>query len=299
MTVNSMKISVIGARGQLGHEIMMLSRSSGHTFMFADLIGGADGIETLDIADPEQVRAFISDDTDVIINCAAYNEVDKAEDDDALAVAINVNAVAQLADAAKKANALLIHFSTDYVFDGNANIPYTEKDTPSPLSAYGRSKRAGEVAIEESGCRYMIFRTSWLYSLTGRNFFKTMAQKCAENPSIKVVCDQVGTPTNAYDLASLVMHIIENDHLDKTGLYHYSNDGVASWYDFAKEINDMLGYTCDVQPCRTDEFPRKAARPSYSVLDKTRVKTTFGMHVPHWRESLSLLVHDYQFSVEK
>lgn len=294
-----MKISVIGAKGQLGHEIMTLSRTSEHTFVFADLLGGEDGIECLDITDPEQLHKFISDDTDVIINCAAYNEVDKAEDDETHAVAINVKAVARLAAAARNADALLVHFSTDYVFDGKANVPYTEEYEPAPLSAYGRSKRAGEIAVEESGCRYMIFRTSWLYSLTGRNFFRTMAQKCAECPSVKVVCDQVGTPTNAYDLASLVMHVIENDLLDRIGIYHYSNDGVASWYDFAKEINDMLGYTCDIQPCRTDEFPRKAVRPNYSVMDKSKVKNTFNIHVPHWRESLSLLVRDYTLSLEK
>ena len=288
-----MKILLIGAKGQLGHEIMKLSCASEHTLLCADLTGDAEGIETLDITDPDQVHAFISDDTDVIINCAAYNEVDKAEDDDAPAMKLNAQAVALLAETAKKAGALLIHFSTDYVFDGSGNVPYTEGDMPSPLNAYGRSKLAGEEAVMNSGCRYMIFRTSWLYSLTGRNFFKTMARKCAESPSIKVVCDQVGTPTNAYDLAGLVMHIIDNGLLDKTGLYHYSNEGVASWYDFAKEINDALGYTCNVQPCRTNEFPRRASRPSYSVMDKSKVKATFGIHVPHWRESLHLLVQDY------
>ena len=291
-----MKISVIGAKGQLGHEIMTLSRSSEHKFVFADLIGGEEGVDALDITDPHQLQQFISGDTDVIINCAAYNEVEKAEDDDASAMMLNAQAVAYLADAAKRAGALLIHFSTDYVFDGAANVPYSEEDTPFPLSAYGRSKLAGEKAVMESGCRYMIFRTSWLYSLTGRNFFKTMAQKCAECPTVRVVCDQVGTPTNASDLAGFVMYIIENEMLDKIGLYHYSNDGVASWYDFAKEINDLLGYTCDVQPCRSVEFPGKAVRPSYSVMDKMKVKETFGVYVPHWRESLQMLVNDYLHS---
>ena len=288
-----MKVLVIGAKGQLGHEIMLQSLCSEHTFVFADLSGDGDEVKVLDIADPQQVNQLISDDIDVIVNCAAYNEVDKAEDDYAPAMKINVDAVATLADAAKKSNALLIHFSTDYVFDGTVNVPYTEEDAPSPLSAYGRSKLEGEKAIVSSGCRYMIFRTAWLYSLTGRNFFKTVASKCAELPSIKVVCDQVGSPTNAFDLAGLIMHIIDNDLLDKTGLYHYSNDGVASWYDFAKEINALLGYTCDVQPCRTDEFPRAAKRPNYSVLDKKKVKEAFGLYVPHWRESLALLVQDY------
>ena len=288
-----MKILVIGAKGQLGHEIVKLSSSVEHEFIFTDLLGDGEGIEALDITDPQQVQQAVSDDIDVIINCAAYNEVDKAEEDDAPAKKLNTEAVANLAAAAKKAGALLIHFSTDYVFDGRANVPYTEEDTPSPLSVYGRSKLAGEEAVAASGCRYMIFRTSWLYSLTGRNFFKTMANKCAASASIKVVIDQAGTPTYAYDLAYLVLHIIETGQLDKTGIYHYSNEGVASWYDFAKEINDMLGYTCDVQPCRTSEFQRKAARPNYSVMDKKKVKDAFGVQIPHWRESLAFLVEDY------
>ena len=288
-----MKILVIGAKGQLGHEIMKLSSSIEHEFIFTDLQGDGEVVKALDITDLQQVQMAVSDDTDVIINCAAYNEVDKAEDDETPAQKINAEAVANLAAAAKNTDALLIHFSTDYIYDGKANVPYTEEDTAAPLSAYGRSKLAGEEAVINSGCRYMIFRTSWLYSFTGRNFFKTMANKCAASPSIKVVIDQVGTPTNAYDLAYLTMHIIETNQLDKTGIYHYSNEGVASWYDFAKEINDMLGYTCDVQPCRTSEFPRKAARPSYSVMDKKKVKDTFGVQIPHWRESLAYLVEDY------
>ena len=289
-----MKILVIGAKGQLGHELKCLSCSSEHEFRFADLVGDDFGIESLDITDPAQVYNSISADTDVVINCAAYNEVDKAEDDDLPARKVNVEAVGLLAEAALKADALLIHFSTDYVFDGKSNVPYTEEDQASPLSEYGRSKLAGEQAVIRSGCRYMIFRTSWLYSCTGRNFFKTIAQKCAECPSLMVVNDQAGTPTYAYDLASLVMYIIDNDLLDKTGLYHYSNDGVATWYDFAKEINDSLGYTCRVMPCRTSEFPRKAVRPSYSVLDKKKVKETFGIEVPHWRESLKMMVLYYE-----
>ena len=281
-----MKIIVIGATGQLGHELMCLSQSSEHDFEIAPI----------DITDRSEVMQFVTDDTDVIINCAAYNEVDKAEDDDLPARKVNVEAVGYLAEAALKADALLIHFSTDYVFDGKSNVPYTEEDETEPLSAYGISKRDGENAVIQSGCRYMIFRTSWLYSNTGRNFFKTIAQKCAECPSLKVVNDQVGTPTYAYDLAWTVMHIIDNDMLDKTGLYHYSNEGVASWYDFAKAINDLLGYTCDVRPCRTDEYPRKAKRPCYSVLDKKKIKETFGIVIPHWRESLMSMVQYYMNS---
>lgn len=288
-----MKIVVIGAKGQLGHEIMKLSAGSEHVFVAADVCGDGAEMLRLDMTDSAQVDALISDDVDVIINCAAYNEVDKAEEDDAMAVKVNVYAVGLLAEAARKADALLIHFSSDYVFDGRANVPYTEECAAAPLNAYGRSKLAGEKAVEDSGCRHMIFRTSWLYSLTGRNFFRTMASKCAESPVLKVVFDQTGTPTNASDLAFLVMQIIDNDMLDRTGLYHYSNEGSATWYDFAKEINDALGYTCRVQPCRSYEFPRAADRPAYSVLDKKKVKDTFGVEIPHWRESLRMLINEY------
>ena len=280
--------------GQLGNEIMQLSSASEHTFIFADVRGDGQKVLSLDFTDRKQVSEIVSDGVDVVINCAAYNDVDRAEDDPKPALDLNVSAVALLAEEAAKVGATLIHFSTDYVFDGKANTPYTEEDVPSPLSAYGKSKLLGEKAVQESGCRYMIFRTSWLYSLTGRNFFKTIAQKCAESSSIKVVVDQMGTPTYAYDLAHLVLYIIEHNMLDHIGIYHYSNEGTATWYDFAKEINDMLGYTCNVEPCRTDEFPRKAERPTYSVMDKSKVKTTFGVEIPHWRESLALLVMDYE-----
>ena len=288
-----MKILVIGANGQLGHEIKKQSRLSDHEFIFTDIQG--EDLMPLDITDPEQVQKAVTDDIDVVINCAAYNDVEKAEEDEQTAMKVNAEAVGLLAAAAKKADALLIHFSTDYVFDGKANVPYTEEDTPNPLSAYGRSKLAGEKAVQESGCRHMIFRTSWLYSLTGKNFFKTMAEKCADSPQAKVVIDQTGTPTNAEDLAAFIMHIITENMLDKTGLYHYSNEGVASWYDFATAINEELGYTCNVEPCRTSEFPRKAARPAYSVLDKKKVKETFGFEVPHWRKSLKVFVLGYLF----
>ena len=288
-----MKVLVIGAKGQLGHEIMCLTKDSDHDFVYADLSGDGDQIVSLDITDSQQLDDMVAEDVDVIINCAAYNNVEKAEEDEQAAMKVNAYAVGLLAEAAKKADALLIHFSTDYVFDGKANTPYAEEDVPAPLSAYGRSKLAGEKAVMESGCRYMIFRTSWLYSLTGRNFFKTMAEKCADVPTLKVVIDQTGTPTYAYDLASLTMHIIDEDMLDRTGIYHYSDEGVASWYDFAKEINDSLGYTCRVEPCRTCEFPRPAARPAYSVMDKSKVKKTFAVEIPHWRESLHMLVREY------
>lgn len=291
-----MKILVVGAKGQLGREIRKQSHLSDHTFIFADIQGDGETVMRLDMTDPQQVLQFVADDTDVIINCAAYNDVEKAESDEQTAMKVNAYAVGLLADAAKNADALLIHFSTDYVFDGKANTPYTEDAVPNPLSAYGRSKLAGEKAVLESGCRYMIFRTSWLYSLSGRNFFKTIADKCAGSPTVNVVMDQTGTPTNAEDLAGFIMYVIENDMLDKTGLYHYSNDGVASWFDFAAAINQELGYTCSVKPCRTSEFPTKAVRPAYSVMDKRKVKETFGVEVPHWRGSLKIFVMGYLFS---
>lgn len=289
-----MKVLVIGAMGQLGHEIMQLSNESEHDYVFADVRGDGDKVLALDITDEKQVFEMVTEDIDVVINCAAYNEVDKAESDEQAAFELNEKAVLLLAKAAAKVDALLIHFSSDYVFDGQGNTPYTEEDCPRPASAYGRSKLAGEKAVQESGCRYMIFRTSWLYSLVGKNFFKTIATKCSSNSSIKVVFDQLGTPTHAYDLAFLVLHIIESGQMDKTGLYHYSNEGTATWFDFAKEINDMLGFTCNVVPCRTSEFPTKAVRPCYSVLDKKKVKETFGIEIPHWRESLAMLVEEYE-----
>lgn len=289
-----MKILLIGAKGQLGNEIRKAGAASDHDFVCADMKGDGTEIFRLDIADEAQVSSAVTADFDVVVNCAAYNEVDKAEEDEAAALKVNETAPGYLAAACRKADALLIHFSSDYVFDGRSNTPYTEECEADPQSVYGRSKLAGERAVVCSGCRYMIFRTSWLYSLTGRNFFLTMAGKCADTPSLKVVFDQTGTPTCASDLAFLVMHILDNDMLDRIGLYHYSNEGVATWYDFAKEINDCLGYTCRVQPCRTCDFPRPAHRPSYSVMDKRKVKDTFGIEIPHWRESLHILIREYE-----
>lgn len=289
-----MKILVAGAKGQLGNEIMKLAADSSHEFVYADINGDGAEILALDIADEAQVSSMITPDYDVVINCAAYNLVDKAEEDGSEAMRVNSAAPGYLAAACLKADSLLIHFSTDYVYDGKANVPYVEDASLAPQNVYGCTKLDGEKKIQLSGCRYMIFRTSWLYSLTGSNFFKTMAEKCADTPVVKVVFDQTGTPTWAGDLAFLVMHVIENGMLDRTGVYNYSNEGVATWYDFAKEINDSLGYTCRVEPCRTSEFPRAAARPCYSVMDKKKVKETFGIEIPHWKESLHLLIKEYE-----
>jgi len=292
-----MKIVVTGALGQLGQEIMKLAAGSEHEFVFTD-IRATDNVSLLDITDADAVDAFVGKDVDVIVNCAAYTDVNKAESDEESARQINAAAAGILASAAAKADALLIHVSTDYVFDGTSTVPYREDCLPAPTGAYGRTKLEGERLVQESGCRYMIFRTAWLYSLSGRNFFLTMVNKTAELPQMKVVFDQTGTPTYAGDLAYLISHIIENGFLDRTGIYHYTDEGVCSWYDFAKEINSLVGHTCNVMPCRTEDYPTPARRPHYSVLDKAKVRETFGIEIPHWRDSLVMAVNEYMNTEE-
>lgn len=292
-----MKIVVTGALGQLGQEIMKLAAGSEHEFVFTD-IRATDNVSLLDITDADAVDAFVGKDVDVIVNCAAYTDVNKAESDEESARQINAAAAGILASAAAKADALLIHVSTDYVFDGTSTVPYREDCLPAPTGAYGRTKLEGERLVQESGCRYMIFRTAWLYSLSGRNFFLTMVNKTAELPQMKVVFDQTGTPTYAGDLAYLISHIIENGFLDRTGIYHYTDEGVCSWYDFAKEINFLVGHTCNVMPCRTEDYPTPARRPHYSVLDKAKVRETFGIEIPHWRDSLVMAVNEYMNTEE-
>lgn len=292
-----MKIVVTGALGQLGQEIMKLAAGSEHEFVFTD-IRATDNVSLLDITDADAVDAFVGKDVDVLVNCAAYTDVNKAESDEESARQINAAAAGILASAAAKADALLIHVSTDYVFDGTSTVPYREDCLPAPTGAYGRTKIEGERLVQESGCRYMIFRTAWLYSLSGRNFFLTMVNKTAELPQMKVVFDQTGTPTYAGDLAYLISHIIENGLLDRTGIYHYTDEGVCSWYDFAKEINSLVGHTCNVMPCRTEDYPTPARRPHYSVLDKAKVRETFGIEIPHWRDSLVMAVNEYMNTEE-
>ena len=286
-----MRILVTGALGQLGREICRLAESSEHTYVFTDSRVQS-GVSKLDITDPEAVKAAVQG-IDVIVNCAAYTDVNRAETDPETARKVNAFAPAALAQAAKAAGAMLIHVSTDYVFDGTSNVPYTEDAAKNPLGVYGRTKLEGENAVAASGCRHLIFRTSWLYSNTGKNFFLTMADLTASKPEIKVVADQAGTPTYAYDLAYLITYIIEENLLDRTGVYNYSNEGVCSWFDFAAEICSMLGHTCRVVPCRTEDYPSPAARPHYSVMDKTKVKRDFGIEVPYWRRSLELAVQEY------
>ena len=283
-----MNILVTGANGQLGREIRNASEGSGHHFVFTDVSQAAD-VETvyLDITNIDAVRIICgSEDIDVIVNCAAYTDVEKAESDLTFADLLNHTAAANLAEVAAERKATLIHVSTDYVFDGESNVPYKETDPPSPLGAYGMTKFAGEKSIVNSGCKYLIFRTAWLYSPYGKNFVKTMARLTGSNPTVKVVFDQVGTPTCAADLAGLIVRIISEGMLDRTGIYHFTDEGVISWYDLAVAVNRLCGHGCAVRPCHTGEFPAKARRPKYSVLDKTLVKETFGVEIPYWLDSL-------------
>lgn len=277
-----MTILVTGGNGQLGSALRLASAESQHRYIFTD-------IEDLDITSSEAVEiCFENDNIDVVVNCAAYTAVDLAEDNEDVADAINNKAVAILADACKRHDATLIHISTDYIFAGDATTPYTEEDIPAPLNAYGRTKLAGEKAVTESGCRYIILRTAWLYSEFGRNFVKTMRNLTSSRPEIKVVADQYGSPTYAGDLAGAIAEIIEGGKLHKTGVYNYSNLGACSWFDFAVEIAKESGYnSCKISPCTTEEYPTKAQRPPYSVLEKSKFIENFEISIPEWRKSLA------------
>lgn len=284
-----MNILVTGSNGQLGTEIRNASAGSAHRFIFTDISQVPDA-ETvyLDITNIDAVRIICaSEDVDVIVNCAAYTDVEKAEGDIGFADLLNHTAAANLAAVACERKAVLIHISTDYVFDGEGNVPYRESDAPSPLGAYGITKYAGERSIMNSGCKYLIFRTAWLYSPYGRNFVKTMVRLTASNETVRVVFDQTGTPTYAADLARLIVKVISDGMLDRTGVYHFSDEGCISWYDLAVAVNRLCGHRCNVMPCHTGEFPTKVRRPKYSVLDKTLVKDTFGITIPYWYDSLA------------
>lgn len=285
-----MNILVTGANGQLGncirkavdnHASCILNHTS--NYLFTD-------VAELDITDSEAVAKMVKDnDVKVIINCAAYTNVDKAEEDVAFAEKLNAIAVDNLAQAIKANDGTLIHISTDYVFGGSqGNTPRTETEPVNPTGVYGMTKLHGEQAIEASGCKALIFRTAWLYSEYGKNFVKTMLNLTSTKPSLKVVFDQVGTPTYAQDLANAIFDIVDNRKYEGyEGIYHYSNEGVCSWFDFTKaiaEIAENIG--CDIQPCHSSEFPSPVVRPSYSVLDKTKIKTTFNIKVPYWTDSL-------------
>ena len=277
-----MNILVTGGNGQLGMSLRLASAESSNRYIFTD-------IEELDITSTEAVEAFVrGEEIDVVVNCAAYTAVDMAEEQEEVADRINHRAVAILAKACAQHNTMLIHISTDYIFSGNASPPYTEEDMPAPHSAYGRTKLAGERAIEASGCRNIILRTAWLYSEFGRNFVKTIRNLLSTRDCIKVVNDQIGTPTYAGDLAEAIVAIIDGGQLHKCGTYNYSNLGESSWYDFAVEIGKMSGYkVCIISPCTTAEYPTKAQRPRYSVLDKSKFIDTFGLVIPEWKASLA------------
>jgi len=278
-----MKVLVTGANGQLGMCLRRLLPSA-HT-VFTD-------IEELDITDLDAIRTMVAArEIEAIVNCAAYTNVDAAEDNPELAEKLNAGAVANLALAMKERDGLLVHISTDYVFGSEPyNTPCREDQQGTPTGVYGLTKLHGEQAILRSGVRHVILRTAWLYSEYGRNFVKTMLRLTAEKPSLQVVFDQVGTPTYAGDLAAAIVRILESAG-QAQGIFHYSNEGVCSWYDFAKMIAEYAGHTaCDIRPCHSDEFPSKVHRPAYSVLDKTKVKATFGLEIPYWTDSLKTCI---------
>lgn len=278
------QILITGANGQLGNELRTVSKNYyGYDFVFTDL-------ETLDISNQEQTGDFIiKNKPDWIINCAAYNLVDKAESEPEAALLINGTAVKNITEAIRGTECKFIHISTDYVYEGNANTPYSENTPASPLSVYGRSKLEGEKhALLHSGS--MIIRTSWLYSSFGNNFVKTILRHAKEKESLRVVVDQAGSPTYAADLATAIMNIvsgvIRNQFVLNSGIYNYSNEGVCSWFDFATEIIRLAGLSCKVNPVLTKDYQQAATRPVYSVMDKTRIKETYNLEIPYWRNSL-------------
>lgn len=291
-----MNILVTGANGQLGNEMRIVSQNSNDHYLFTD-VNEVEGLETtyLDITNLEAVKEMVSKhNVQIIVNCAAYTNVDAAESNEELAEKLNACAPENLAIAIKETNGLLIQISTDYVFGKEPyNTPCKETQQGTPTGVYGLTKLHGEQKIIASGCNHVIIRTAWLYSEFGKNFCKTMLNLTATKPCLKVVFDQVGTPTYALDLAQAIVRVMddyskqEGKQYNRTGVYHYSNEGVCSWYDFTKMIAAYSNQTsCNIQPCHSNEFPSPVTRPSYSVLDKTKIKETFGLTIPYWTESL-------------
>ena len=282
-----MNILVTGANGQLGNEIQKVSKHSQDHYIFTDV---CDGYEKLDITNLDAIRQMVAQlDVKCIINCAAWTNVDAAETAGDIVEQLNAKAPENLAMAMKEVEGLLVHISTDYVFGGDPyNTPCREDQKGSPTGVYGQTKLHGEQRILATGVKHIIIRTAWLYSEFGKNFVKTMLSLTATKPQLKVVFDQCGTPTNAGDLADVIYDIIENRKFDNNeGIYHFSNEGVCSWYDFTKVIAQMAGHTtCDIQPCHSAEFPSPVKRPAYSVLDKSKIKDTFGITIPYWTDSL-------------
>lgn len=298
-----MNILVTGANGQLGNEMRLISKKMTDHFIFTD-VTEVEGLETtlLDITNLEAVKEVVkTHKVDCIVNCAAYTNVDKAETDVDFCRTLNAKAPQNLAIAMKEVGGLLIHVSTDYVFGGDPyNIPCREDQQGTPTGVYGLTKLEGEENIKAAGCDYAIIRTAWLYSEFGKNFVKTMLNLTATKPQLKVVFDQAGTPTYAYDLAKAIEIVLKDyakeqpaSAYSKTGIYHFSNEGVCSWYDFTKTIAAMAGHTeCDIQPCHSNEFPSPVKRPAYSVLDKTKIKETFGIRIPYWTDSLKVCIEN-------
>ena len=288
-----MNIVVTGANGQLGNEMRIVSKGSKDSYIFTDVVE-QEGQETtiLDITNLDAVRNIVKEkDVKVIVNCAAWTNVDAAEAPEKyeLVELLNAKAPGNLAIAMKEVGGLLVHISTDYVFGGDPyNTPCKENQKGTPTGVYGLTKLHGEQNIQKTGVEHLIFRTAWLYSEFGKNFVKTMLNLTATRPQLKVVFDQVGTPTYAYDLAAAIFNIIENRKYEgNSGIYHYSNEGVCSWFDFTKIIAEYAGNKeCDILPCHSDEFPSPVKRPAFSVFDKTKVKETFGIKIPYWTDSL-------------
>ena len=284
-----MNILVTGATGQLGNEMRLVSQGRKDKYIFTD-------VAELDITNLEAIREMVAQEkVKVIINCAAYTNVDKAEEDETFCELLNAKAVENLAIVMKEVGGLLVHVSTDYVFGGDPyNTPCTEDKNGTPTGVYGKTKLQGEKNIQKVGCHHLIIRTAWLYSEFGKNFVKTMLNLTSTKPLLKVVFDQTGTPTYAYDLAAAIYDIVENHKYEgHDGIYHYSNEGVCSWFDFTKMIAEYAGNTiCDIQPCHSNEFPSPVKRPSYSVLDKTKIKETFGIKVPYWTNSLKVCINN-------
>ena len=280
-----MNILVTGANGQLGNEMQVLARENlQHTYFFTDVL-------ELDICDEQAVYAYVSEHKiDIIVNCAAYTAVDKAEDNVELCDKLNNIAPGYLARAAQANGAAMIQVSTDYVFDGTAHIPYTEEEPTCPASVYGSTKLAGEQNVMDHCEKAMVIRTAWLYSIYGNNFVKTMIRLGQERDSLGVIFDQIGTPTYANDLAQAIFAAINKGVV--RGIYHFSDEGVCSWYDFTIAIHRLAGIaSCKVKPLHTADYPAKAPRPHYSVLDKTKIKDTFGIEIPHWEESLKRCIN--------
>lgn len=283
-----MNILVTGGSGQLGKEVKIASVGlpESYTFFFTD-------VDDLDVCNKEAIKNFcLKNSINLIINCAAYTNVDQAESNADIADKINHVAVRNLAEVAHAANIFIFHISTDYVFGGNKNTPFSENDSVKPLGVYGLTKRKGEEALISSGCKYIIIRTAWLYSWHSKNFLLTMLKLTSSKAQLKVVYDQVGTPTNAQDLAEFITHVInEKLFVNHEGIYHFTNEGVCSWFDFAWEINRLSSFNCNVKSCSSNEFPTVVKRPSYSVLDKSKVKAIFKYSIPYWKESLALCIN--------